>query len=31
MEHTLIIILGTAAIYFALFTHVAFSPKISKN
>ena len=31
MEHTLIIILGTAAIYFALFTHVAFSPKISKK
>lgn len=31
MEHSLIIILGTVAIYLALFTHVAFSPKVSKG
>lgn len=31
MEHAFIIILGTVAIYLALFTHVAFSPKISKK
>lgn len=31
MNHTLIIILGTLAIYLALFVHVAFSPKISKK
>ena len=31
MNHTLIIILGTLAIYLALFVHVAFSPKFSKK
>ena len=31
MENTLIIILGTVAIYLALFIHVAFSPKFSKK
>jgi len=31
MQHTLIIILGTIAIYMALFVHVAFSPKLSKK
>lgn len=31
MEHSLLIILGTVAIYLALFTHVAFSPKFSKK
>ena len=31
MEHTFIIIAGTVAIYLALFTHVAFSPKLSKK
>ena len=31
MDHTLIIILGTVAIYMALFVHVAFSPKLSKK
>lgn len=31
MEHSLIIILGTMAVYLALFTHVAFSPKVSKK
>ena len=31
MDHTLVIILGTVAIYLALFVHVAFSPKLSKK
>ena len=31
MNHTLLIILGTVAIYLALFVNVAFSPKISKR
>lgn len=31
MGHSLIIILGTVAIYLALFIHVAFSPKLSKK
>lgn len=31
MDHTLIIILGTVAIYLALFVHVAFSPKLSQR
>lgn len=31
MDHTLIIILGTVAIYLALFVHVAFSPKLSQK
>ena len=31
MENTPIIILGTVAIYLALFIHVAFSPKLSKK
>lgn len=31
MSHTLMIILGTVAIYLALFVHVAFSPKLSKK
>ena len=31
MNHTLLIILGTVAIYLALFVHVAFSPKLSKR
>lgn len=31
MEHALPVILGTVAIYLALFAHVAFSPRISKK
>ena len=31
MERSLIIILGTVAIYLALFTHMAFSPKVFKR
>ena len=31
MEHAPLIILGTVAIYLALFTHVAFSPKLSSK
>ena len=31
MEKSLLIVLGTVAIYLALFTHVAFSPKFSKK
>ena len=31
MHHTIIIILGTLAIYLALFVHVAFSPNFSKK
>ena len=31
MNHAVLIILGTVAIYMALFVHVAFSPKLSKS
>lgn len=31
MDHTVMIILGTVAIYLALFVHVAFSPKLSQK